>query len=362
MPTAPTLSRPPRLDSASSSFATPPTSFDRPASGNNTQLRDAAVNTSVRSARSSLTPESGALARDPDVARAPRPRVPTSTGPTRSSFGPPSETVSRPSTPPTGNTNYGYGNPTAARTLDPSSGAPPGTPDTSQYTVPLLPQDEASIANANRAYSDAEAAANYGMGQAAFAYGDPTQMARFGVGTVNPNSALALAALKAQQQQEASTLSRGRAGTVNSSLALEDASRISSGQQRADLAANVKYQQALARFNQTLVAAQAARDSAINSAQADERAAALQNLPTANTASGGFPSSTATGSKSIATRGGTGGTKTGAAPRGARGTKPAKNPSVPKVGKGRAASKSSSTVRSPGKVSVRKPPRVGARR
>lgn len=181
-------------------------------------------------------------------------------------------------------------------------GAPPGTPDTS-YNIPLIPLDEAAIQGANQDFSDQSAAANLGIGQAAFAYGDPTQMQRFGVGAINPNSALALAALRAQQEQQASTNARGSAGTLFSSLALQDRSRIGAEQQRADLLGNTRYQAALARFNGALDTARTARDKTINTARADERTQAISNLPTANTASGGFPSTTASPSKSTAKAG-----------------------------------------------------------
>jgi hypothetical protein len=118
-------------------------------------------------------------------------------------------------------------------------------------------------------------------------------MAGLGLGTtVNPNSTLAMAALRAQNSQLAATSARERAGTLFSSLALQDRQNIMDAQQRAQLGGWNTYQNALGNFNLAMTRAQAAQQQAIDNANLDERQNALNQLPTANTAAGGFQTGT----------------------------------------------------------------------
>lgn len=375
MPSAPTLNRPPRLpqEQKTNNFGGPQPSVQRgptpSTSDNNQSLMQAAVAQSTKG----NTLQSGAGVSDP-LAPAGTPPNPQYGNIPSSKTAPGVEDAKVPSPPP-GTFMPGTYQPTStpgsqandkqvagpnakppgqwtpAATVQ-APGAPPGVPDTG-YNIPLLPQDEASIQGAQQDFSDQTAAANLGIGQAAFAYGDPTQMQRFGVGSINPNSALAMAALRAQEQQQASTNARGRAGTLFSGLALQDRSRIGAAQQRADLLGNTRYQAALARFNAALTTARTTRDKTINSARADERSAAIANLPTANTASGGFPSTTSTGSKSISKGPKASSTK----------TQKGSTVTVPKTGKaGKPSSTSAGTVHKPSSSTVKKPPKAAGRR
>jgi len=123
---------------------------------------------------------------------------------------------------------------------------------------------------------------------AAMAYGDPAIMAQFGLGNiVNPNSALALAALKAQQTQQSDLARRVSQGTLGSTMAAQDIGNIASAQQRADLAGYQRYQNALSTYNLAMARAQNARDIATANARLDERQAAINQLPTAQTTAGG---------------------------------------------------------------------------
>jgi hypothetical protein len=372
MPSAPTLTRPPKLQDPTSTGAQTGGSatgsmWDKPATGgNNSSLVDAALGSSARSGGVS----SGGITKGQPADFTPATTSPAGiskgTSAANQGVGAVTRTPSGLSkgipfpdgTAPTATPRPPGGIPT----LPPDSGAPPGTPDTG-FNIPLLPQDEAIIQAANQDYTNQVASANLGMGQAASAYGDPTQMARFGVGGINPNSALALAALRAQQQQQLATQRRGSADTLFSSLALQDRGTIDAAHQRADLAGYQKYQSSLAKFNGALIAAQTARDKAINAARADERAAAIANLPTPNTASGGAPSSTATGSKSVASSAGTG-TSHGkpVVPPKAPGKGAA--PKVPKTTKsGKPGHTSPGTVKKPSSGgTVKKPPKVAARK
>jgi hypothetical protein len=124
------------------------------------------------------------------------------------------------------------------------------------------------------------------MYQAAEAYGDPTVEGQWGPSSVNPNSALALAALKAQEQTQATQNSLGKNDTLFSSIAGQDYNTIAGTQQRADLAGYQKYQAALAKFNAALAQASTTETSTIGGAQADERQNAINNLPTPDTATG----------------------------------------------------------------------------
>jgi hypothetical protein len=170
------------------------------------------------------------------------------------------------------------------------AGAPdPGMPNTTPNPIPLQPADEANIANANANYYTTQAAQNLGMQNAALGYGDPNLMPQWGLpGTPNPNSSLAIAALRAQEQTEADQNARARTGTLFSSLMGEDVNRIAATQQRSQLAGYQRYLTALAKFRLAMQQAGDTRDTAIRTAQADERQQALNNLPTPDTASGSF--------------------------------------------------------------------------
>jgi len=211
----------------------------------------------------------------------------------------PAGTPAKPSggvTPPTGSTAAG------AKGGPPIPGAPPGLPNTTPTVpnppvtaganpnpIPLDPTDEAAKMAAQATYNNAQATGNLGMQNAALAYGDPSLMGQWGLpATVNPNSALALAALRAQQQTQRAEDARARAGTFFSSLMGQDVNTIGGAQQRADLAGYQKYQDALAKFGLAMQGAQGTEQSAINAANADERAKALANLPTPDTATGSF--------------------------------------------------------------------------
>lgn len=171
-------------------------------------------------------------------------------------------------------------------------GNPAPIPSNPYQGTPLDPTDEANRANALQAFGDAQSAYGENAYNAALAYGDPTQEARFGLAAPNPNSALALAALKAQQQTEADRNARGRNDTLFSSLAQEDLGRIGATQQRADLAGYQRYQAALAKFNSALNTAGSNYTAAGRSADADEAAKALANLTTPDQASGSAPAGT----------------------------------------------------------------------
>lgn len=160
----------------------------------------------------------------------------------------------------------------------PPSGAPdPGTPNT---TIPLIATDEALKTGAATTYGDTVNSLNQGMGSAAFAYGDPTAMQQFNVGTVNPNSALAIAALNAQNANQANGNNMEENNTNFSSLNQQNQQKISDAESRAQLAGKTRYQNALAKFNLAVQAAADARDQTVAGANADERTNYLNNLPT----------------------------------------------------------------------------------
>lgn len=203
---------------------------------------------------------------------------------------PPTPAAAPPPTAPSGGPMRGGGptvEPTHPTVTTP--GAPPGVPDTT-FNVPLVPSDEAAKAKAIADYGDVSANEMAAIQAAAMGYGDPSLMAQWGLTpSANPNSALALAALRAQQQTQTAEANRERAGTFFSSLMGQDLGNIGNSQQRAQLAGYMKYQNALAAFNRAMTAAQQARDLTINAANADERQNALNTLPTPQgTGSGGF--------------------------------------------------------------------------
>lgn len=173
-----------------------------------------------------------------------------------------------------------------------TSAPPPAAPTPAQtFNIPLDPGDEQSKAAAQATYDTSTGSYLRGLQGAAEAYGDPSIMAGLGLGTtVNPNSALALAALKAQQDQQASGNTREQAGTFFSSLHDQDLSDIASAQQRAQLAGYTTYQGALGDYNTNMATALNALNNALNTANIDERAKAIATLPTAaNVGQGPLP-------------------------------------------------------------------------
>jgi hypothetical protein len=120
------------------------------------------------------------------------------------------------------------------------------------------------------------------------AYGDPTAMAGWNLGAgVNPNSALAQAALKAQQDTLNAQGTRENAGTLFSSLMQRDLGNIATTQQNAQLKAYQDYQNALSSYNEAMTRATSAREAAVAKAQADERQSAINSLPSATNPAGG---------------------------------------------------------------------------
>lgn len=170
-------------------------------------------------------------------------------------------------------------NPTPAAAAPPSGAPDPGTPNTTA-TIPLIATDESAKTGAATTYNDTVNSLNQGMGTAAFAYGDPTAMQQFNVGTVNPNSALAIAALNAQNANQANGNNMEENNTNFSSLNQQNQQKIADAESRAQLAGKTRYQTALGKFNLAIQAAADARDQTINNANADERTQYLNNLPT----------------------------------------------------------------------------------
>jgi len=155
--------------------------------------------------------------------------------------------------------------------------------------IPLVPADQAAIAAANATYGASQAQYQQAMQNAALAYGDPNLMAQWGLPAApNPNSALALAALRAQQQTQTAENARARTGTFFSSLMGQDLGNIGSAQQRADLLGQQRYNQALANFNINMNRALTDRTNAVNAALADQVTQAANNWPTPDTATGSF--------------------------------------------------------------------------
>src|SRR5215469_1062404 len=163
----------------------------------------------------------GATAPRPPAAKpaatAPRPYIPQpDTNPVgRSTVGGETETTTgkAPPAPAPGTTNVGPGGKTPGppqgapdqgtpnTTLPPAPAVPnpPVTPGGNPNPIPLVPADEAAKYAAGQDWNTAQAVARQNMQNAALAYGDPQLMAQWGLpATVNPNSALALAATKAQ--------------------------------------------------------------------------------------------------------------------------------------------------------------------
>ena len=226
----------------------------------------------------------------------------------------------------------------------------PSTPDTS-FPIPLVPADEQAKTNALADYGTTMGGLNLGLQNAAMAYGDPTLEASLGLApSPNPNSALAMAALKAQLAGEANTARMESNNTVFSSLNQLNTQRIADAQQRAQLQGYQRYQNALANFNQKMGLAAKARDTSIDTANTDERNTAIANLPNANTATGGFKGSTNQGKKA--------GKPSTVAPKTKIAQPKSSSVQVPKTGKGKSAGKSKSSVKSVSPVSVKKPPKA----
>lgn len=173
-------------------------------------------------------------------------------------------------------------------------GAPPGVPATTPpaYAIPPIATDEAAKQAAITAYNDAAAQGKQGLSTAAMNYGDPS----LDGGVVNPNSALAVAALRAQNEGQSNYARMEDNNTVFSGINMRNVGQIQTAQQRADLLGYQKYQNALGKFNLLLQQASDDRDKAIAAANADEATAAATALPTSPTQTG-----TQTGSgKSVA--------------------------------------------------------------
>lgn len=259
-----------------SSIAAPPKAeqtatggYGTAAQSDPTQMVQAAVRASVPKTggatsglgTSGRANDAGGLAGPPPSASVQSPRIPSATG--------------------------GY---TGAQPAAPPAAVPGANPN----PLPIDPTDQNTIATANANYGNTAAAQNEAMYQAAMAYGDPTTMSQWGLPVTNPNSALALAALKAQQTTLADQNARGKNDTLFSSLAQTDLGNIASQQQRSDLAGYQTYQTALAKFNAAMTQALTNKQSAIGGAQANEVTNAQNNLPTADTATGGAATGTAT--------------------------------------------------------------------
>lgn len=234
----------------------------------------------------------------------------------------------------------------------------PGTPDTS-FPIPLVASDEQAKTNALSDYGDLASGLRLGMQNAATAYGDPQLMSQWGLtASPNPNSALALAALKAQLANRTNDARMTNNGTFFSSINQFNRGQIADAQQRVDLNAYQKYQNALANFNMKMAQAAGVRDKTIDAANLDERNTAIANLPTANTATGGFQGSTSQGKHAgkPSTTGIPGPGKGG----GKLSTKTGKV-NVPKAGKAGRGRSSSTKVVKPGSVSVKKVGKLGKR-
>lgn len=184
-----------------------------------------------------------------------------------------------------GGKNSGPG--AAATTQAPAAPAPSNPGD--QYNIGLVPADELAKAQAQSTYDTSTGEYRQALNNAAMRYGDPSIMSGLGLGTtVNPNSVLAEAALKAQLAQQQTGNARESAGTFFSSLHDQDLSNISSAQQRQDLAGYQAYQNALGDYTSKMTAALNSMNNAVNAANLDERQTSINSLPDANSASGGF--------------------------------------------------------------------------
>jgi hypothetical protein len=229
----------------------------------------------------------------------------------------------------------------------PAPPKPPAPP--APYAPTVVPADEAAKAAATATYGTDTAAAIAAIQQAAMAYGDPSIMGGWNLGsTVDPNSALAQAALKAQQDRQTATDARERAGTLFSSLAQRDFGTIANTQQQQQLAGYDAYQKALGDYNIASTRAAQARDAAINQANADEMQTTINNLPQPTTTGSGVagPGTTSVTSKIPPSK---------TAPKGKTTTlKPPTKPSgkTTKPGSG----KTSTTSNKPGKPSSVKQP------
>lgn len=187
--------------------------------------------------------------------------------------------------PATASAQYAAGPPAGS----PDPGMPNTTPANPYAGIPLIPGDENTISGAQATFGNQQAEGNEAMYRAAMNYGDPTTMSQWGLPVTNPNSALAMAALKAQQQTQADQNARGRSDTLFSSLAQKDLGTIGATQQREDLAGYQKYEEALANFRAAMATDTTNAQTTIGGAQADERQQALNNLSTPDTAAGAAP-------------------------------------------------------------------------
>lgn len=161
----------------------------------------------------------------------------------------------------------------------PPAGAPdPGTPNTG--AIPPIQSDEDLITDANTDYGTTYGGLYQGIQSAASTYGDPTIMGQYGVGAVNPNSALALAAVKALQANQANDATQTNNGTFFSSINQTARGNIGEQQSRDDLAAQQAWQDALGKFNTAVSTAASTRDRIIRNAREDEGNQAIKNLPT----------------------------------------------------------------------------------
>lgn len=174
---------------------------------------------------------------------------------------------------------------------------PTTDPNNSQFVIPPVAADEDTIAGAKTAYGTASGNLTHGIDEAAFSLGDPGILAQWGqAGVVNPNSALAMAALQAQTASNTNRDVRGNNNSLFSSFALKDQQAIQAAHSRANDQAWHDYNVALDTYNRGMTSAGETLSEAEAPALRDERQTAINNLPTPTVTSGGSPSQGTVGS------------------------------------------------------------------
>ena len=250
---------------------------------------------------------------------------------------------------PTASTNVAI--PTKPSPLVPN---PTGAPTLAKppFTPAPPPADVFGIQQANDKYTADVAEYMRTLQDAAIAYGDPNVQQGLGLSRdVSPNSALALAAYKAQQSTLGDTNALERLGTLGSTNALQALSTIRDAQQRANLAGLTTYQKALGNYDYYTGAAQMAKTNAIFPFQQDITQNALNQMPTTTTTPSGAFGTGTTNVRSKVPTGLAKAPKTGKAPTIKSAKVPTPKGRLPSVGRGRAGNVPSNK---PGK-----PPKVG---
>jgi hypothetical protein len=145
-------------------------------------------------------------------------------------------------------------------------------PNTTINVIPTA-QGVADRSQAEQGWGNSQTEYGQNIANAALDYGTGP------AGEANPNSALAIAALKAKQNTEQATANRGAAKTIESSLYGEDKTKISEAHSREDLLAYQKYQLAMQKYNNALIHAREAYEEGMRKGNVADVEGAEHRLP-----------------------------------------------------------------------------------